>query len=239
LTRDEIRSHITRLPKLRDLEAGATGFGSDSLYKPLFWWGDIRFGPDRDGQTTFRLLDGDPRWPGLPAVDAAGPRAIELYLGGYGPGTLDNLLYWLNDGLSVPRRRLLAWVAELGDRVTTVNVDGVDALALTADLDELSAVEPSDAVRFLPGYDPWVLNPGTSDQRLLASERRALATNGKNLVIKGGVVSGTWRVRAGELKVSWFAEAGPVPTSVLEVEEKRLARLGGRELTVTVSLTER
>ena len=224
-TREEIAAHLDRIPALRDLGVGARGAGADSLYKPLFWWGDICFGPSRAGQATMRLLDGDPRWTGLPEIDTAGPRAIELYLSSYGPASLDNLTYWLTEGLSIPRRRLVGWIARLGDSVTPVYVDGVDAYALTADMDQLSAAEASDAVRLLPGFDPWVMGPGTADDRLLAPTRRALATKGANLVIRGGVVSGTWRLRDGQVSVSWFDEAGPAPLPALEREAQRLAGL--------------
>lgn len=233
-TREEIAAHLSRIPALRHVTPAATGFGSDSLYKPLFWWGDICFGPSRGGQSTFRLFAGDPTWPGLPEVDAAGRRAVELYLGSNGPATLENLEYWLNGGLSVPRRRLRAWIADLGETVASVSVDGVEAYALTADLDQLSAAEVSDSVRLLPGYDPWVFGPGTADARLLAPERRALATKGSNLVIRGGRVSGTWSAGVSDLVVSWFDEAGPPPSSALEHEAQRLGDIRGQELTVTL-----
>jgi hypothetical protein len=231
-TRQEIGAHLAGIPTLRHLAVGALGVGADSLYKPLFWWGDICFGPNRAGQSTMRLLADNPGWPGLPEVDLAGPRAVALYLGSYGPATQDNLRYWLTEGLSVPRRRLEAWIADLGDAVTAVTVDGVDAYALTKDLDQLSAAEPCDAVRLLPGFDPWVFGPGTGDTRLLAPTRRTLATKGTNLVIRGGVVSGTWRVHRDEVEVSWFDARGPAPRPALEREAQRLADLRGHRLGV-------
>ena len=84
---------------LAHLAAAATGTGADCLYKPLHWWGDICFGPSRDGESTFRLLRDDPHWPGLPSVDDAGREAIRLYLSAYGPASSQNLDYWLNDGV--------------------------------------------------------------------------------------------------------------------------------------------
>ena len=233
-TRQEISDHLARVPALRQLAAAALGAGSDSLYKPLHWWGDICFGPTRDGQSTFRLLDGDPRWPGLPALEDAGPRAVELYLGSYGPATLANLEYWLTEGLSVPRRRLSTWLAELGDTVTPVSIAGTDAYALTRDVPQLIAAEPSDAVRLLPGFDPWIFGPGTADDRLLPTARRALATKGAQLVIRGGVASGTWRIQGGQLAVAWFDEAGTPPRADLEQETARIGRLRGRLLNLAL-----
>lgn len=234
-TREETGAHLARIPALRHLAIGATGAGADSLYKPLHWWGDICFGPTRAGQATFRLLSDDPRWPGLPDLDEAGRRAVVLYLGAYGPATLQNLAYWLTEGLSVPRQRLLGWVADLGDEVTEVSVDGVGAYALTADLEEMGVVEPADTVRLLPGFDPWVMGPGTADTRIVAAGRRALASRGANLVVWRGVVSGTWRVQGREVAVSWFDEAGPVPAVALEDEARRLAGVHGKALNAAVT----
>lgn len=227
-TRAELRAHLVKSPTLRHLATGATGAGADALYKPLHWWGDICFGHTKAGQTTFRLLSNDPAWPGLPAVGEAGRRAIELYLRSYGPATLANLAYWLTEGLSVPRRRLMTWIADLGGAVTTVSVAGVQGYVLTEDLDGLGSAEPTDVVRLLPGFDPWLFGPGTADQRLLAPARRALATKGSNLVIRGGVVSGTWRARGTDIEVAWFDELGPEPTAALEREAERLATVLGR-----------
>lgn len=233
-TREEISARLARVPALRHLSAAALGTGSDSLYKPLHWWGDMCFGPSRDGQATFRILNGDPRWPGLPGIDDAGPHAVALYLGSYGPATPANLEYWLTEGLSVPRRRLASWIDGLGETLTSVSVDGVASYALTADLAELDAAEPSEAVRLLPGFDPWVFAPGTADTRLLAPARRTLATRGAQLAIKGGVVSGTWRLHRDEVVVTWFGEAGPPPPAALERETERLGRIRARHLSLTL-----
>ncbi len=239
LTRSEIGAHLARILALRDLApVAAEGSGADSLYKPLHWWGDICFGPTRDGQATFRVLRDDPRWPGLPDLEEAGQRAIAQYLAAYGPVTLDNLAYWLTEGLSVPRRRVLGWLTDLGDEVTEVSVGGLDAYVLSADLDAILAAEPTDAVWLLPGFDPWIMGPGTADARLIAPHRRALASRGANLVIWRGVVSGTWRVSGHDVAVSWFAEAGAAPHSGLYDEAQRLAVLQSRELALTLNVLE-
>lgn len=235
MTRDEIAAHLGGIPHLKNLINAAGGAGSDSLYKPLHWSGDICFGPSREGKTTFRKLSGDPRWPGIADVDDAGRRAVLLYLGSYGPATTKNLHYWLTEGLGVPRRRLLGWVADLGEQVSEVSVGGTPAYARNEDLEELSEAEPSDVVRLLPAFDPWVMGPGTADTDIIAAARRALASRGANLVIRGGVVAGTWRAQSREAIVSWFDEAGPPPEAALGVEVRRLADIQDRELELTVT----
>jgi hypothetical protein len=131
---------------------------------------------------------------------------------------------------------LLGRLADLGDEVAEVSVDAGPAYALAADLDALQSAEPSDVVRLLPGFDPWVMGPGTADPRVIAPERRALASRGSNLVIWRGVVSGTWRIRGTDVMVSWFSEAGMAPTSAIDRELRRLARIQGRELSLTLDL---
>lgn len=229
-TREEIAAHLAEQPALAHLAPAATGTGSDSLYKPLHWWGDICFGPSRDGRTTFRRLADDAQWPGALDPDVAGPRAITSYLVAYAPATTENLAYWLTDGLGAPRRRVLGWLEELGESVVRVDVDGRHAYALAADLDPLASAVPRGTVRLLPPFDPWVLGPGTADPLVVAPERRALVSRGSALVVADGVVAGVWRVRGDEVQVTWFDEAGPVPTGALRSEVEHLGVASGRGL---------
>lgn len=235
-TRAEISAHVLKNPAFRGLETGLGGAGSDSLYKPLHWWGDICFGPPRDGIATFRWLDDDPAWPGLPDVDVAGPRAIADYVHSYGPVTGDNLHYWLSDGLSVPKARVRQWLAALGDDLVEVDVEFagsgggtsvVAAYVLASDLDDIRASVPQESVLLLPGVDPWVMGPGTADTRIISAHPRALATRGSNMIVHNGVITGTWRFDGDEIRTQWFEEAGPVPQALLD-EQVRAVESGSR-----------
>lgn len=233
-TRDEISAHLMRIPALRHLGARASGAGADSLYKPLHWWGDICFGPQRDGQTTFRLLSDDPHWPEPPDVDDAGRQAIMLYLGAYRPARMNNLAYWFTEGLGVPRRRLSTWLDDLAGDVTQVAVGSRRCYVPEAALDALSTAEPLETLRLLPGFDPWVMGPGTADPDIISPHRRALASRGSNLVTWRGVVTGTWRTRGAGLDISWFSEAGPPPRSPINTEVERLGGILQRDLRTTL-----
>jgi Winged helix DNA-binding domain len=208
--------------------------GAGTLIKPLTWQGDMSFGPPRDGQHTFQRLDTNPRWQGIPNVDDAGPRAILTYLRTYGPATLDHVHYWLGDGLSAGRKRLNNWLAGLGDRLVAVDVEGTAAYVVREDLDALEAARPSEAVRFLPGHDQWVIGPGTKDVHVTPSARRDPITRKANPVIVGGVVCGTWARKGDELTVTWLDERQR-PDEAIEQEAARLAGILGRDLHVRLT----
>ena len=233
LTVGELGEALATRPAYRHLKP-VFDEGAGTLIKPLSWQGDLSLGPLRDGHHTFQRLDRNPRWRGIPDLDDAGPRAVTGYLRTYGPATLDHLHYWLVDGLSAGRRRLEGWFSELSDQVVAVDVDGTQAYAVREDVDALEAARPSDAVRFLPGHDQWVIGPGTKDTHVTPASRRDLMTRKANPVVVGGVVSGTWARQGDDLTVTWLDERSR-PDAALEQEAGRLADLLGRDLRVRLT----
>jgi hypothetical protein len=235
LTRDELGAAVTARPKFRHL-GFAFADGAGTLLKPLAWQGDMSFGPPRDGRTTFQRLDSNPRWTGLPDLDVAGTRAVEAYFRAYGPATPDHVRYWLGEGLGAGRKRIQSWIAGIGDRLAAVDIDGESAHVLRDDLEELTATPATTAVRLLPGYDQWVLGPGTADPRVVPPARRALVSRKANIVVVGGVVSGTWSLADRQVGIAWFAEAGPPADAALADEVARLATILGRPLRPVVQM---
>ncbi|UNX54184.1 winged helix DNA-binding domain-containing protein [Georgenia sp. TF02-10] len=226
LTRAELGAAVTAVPRFAHL-GFAFADPSHTLLKAFTWQGDMSFGPSRQGRVTFQRLDTNPHWPGLPDAGDAGPRAVAAYVRAYGPTTPGHLDYWLGQGLGAGRRRVRAWLTGLGDRLVEVDVDGAGALVLAEDAAALAAAEASNAVRLLPAHDQWVLGPGTADVRVVPPARRAVVSHGADLVVAGGVVSGTWQQRDGRIEVSWFAEAGAAPEEALTAEVQRLGTLLG------------
>jgi hypothetical protein len=229
LTRKDLGSVITAQSRYRQL-----GFAFEdkswTLMKALFWQGDVTFGPPQAGRSTFRRLDQNPHWTGIPEVDVAGRRAVEAYFRTYGPATQAHLQYWLGEGLGAGRKRIAAWFADLRERLTEVDLDGEPAYVLADDVDGLTSVEHAAAVRLLPGHDQWVLGPGTADPHVVPPPRRSVITRGDNLVVVGGVVSGTWRLGGDVISVDWFTEAGPIPRDTVAEEVARLAAIHDRHL---------
>jgi len=208
--------------------------GAGTLVKPLTWQGDMSLGPPRDGRPTFQRLDTNPRWQGIPDLDDAGRRAITAYLRTYGPATLDHLQYWLGDGLSAGRKRITTWFSALGDLLAAVDVDGTTAYILREDVDGLEAALPSEAVRFLPGHDQWVIGPGTKDVHVTPPPRRDLMTRKANPVIVGGVVRGTWARKGAGLTVTWL-DGRPRPDDGIDQEAARLAAIVGGDLQLRLA----
>lgn len=233
VTRDQLGQAVTALPRFRHL-GFAFADRSWTLMKALAWQGDLSLGPPRDGRPTLQSLASNPRWTGLPDLDTAGQRAVEAYFGAYGPATGRHLQYWLGEGLGAGRKRIQAWLTDFGDRLTAVDIDGASAFVLREDLEELMATPVASTVRLLPAYDQWVLGPGTADPHVVPTSRRGLISRGANIVITGGVVSGTWSLSEDQVVAMCFDEAGPPLRAALEEEVERLTTILGRPLRLTV-----
>ena len=232
LTIDQLGAAITARSQFGHLRFVFDG-SPWTLLKAFAWQGDFSFGPAQDG-TTFQRLDVNPRWAGVPALDEAGMYAVEAYFGAYGPTTPGHVQYWLGEGLGAGRKRIQAWIAGLGDRLVAVDIDGESAFIMREHLDDLAATSPTTAIRLLPSNDQWVLGPGTTDAHVVPPERRALVSRQANIVIVGGVVSGTWALTQDHVTVDWFAEGGPPPRSGLADEVERLATLSGLPLGLSI-----
>ncbi|RZS90812.1 winged helix DNA-binding protein [Motilibacter rhizosphaerae] len=225
LSRDELATELEQHAG-SDLAAKLrSGWGS--LLKPLAWQG-LLCGAPGPGVLFGTPQDVVPGWPGLPPVEEAGPRVLRTYLAAYGPATLDAFGQWLVRGM-FGVRVLRGWLADLGDAVAAVEVDGTTAYVPAEELDDLLAARPSGTVRLLPSFDQWVLGPGTSDTRVVPAEHRAAVSRAGGwispVVTSGGRVVGTWAVgqRAAEPEVTLFP-GEDVPAAALAHERARLAQ---------------
>ena len=233
LTREELIATVTKKRRLAHVgEVLASGWGT--LLKPLAWQGDLCFGPQRGNRVTFTLPESaSDRWSGLPDPDEAAPVAISTYLGAYGPATADAFGTWLAGGW-FGKRRLRHWFEGLGDRLTEVDLEGEPAFIMTKHLDDLASTAPTPAVRLLPGFDQYVLGPGTKDPNVIPTGRRADVSRQSGwiapVVVSKGVVCGTWELDGDQARISWFKEAGRVPRRALGDEVDRLASILDRDL---------
>jgi winged helix DNA-binding protein len=238
LTRVELIAAVTAHRGLGHIGEGLrSGWGT--LLKPLAWQGDLCYGPSRGGRVTFMRPEAASRhWAGVPASDEAAPVAIAAYVGAYGPATFAAFGNWLAGGW-FGNRQLRVWFSALGDRLAEVEVDGERAYVLAGDLDELASARPTTTVRLLPGFDQYVLGPGTSDGHVVPAARRvAVSKQGgwiSPVVVTRGVVCGTWELDGERARVAWFREAGRLPRNGLEAEVARLSSILDRDLVATIS----
>lgn len=239
LTRDELVIAVTARRGFGHVgEALRSGWGT--LLKPLAWQGDLCFGPNRGARATFmRPETASSRWAGVPDPEEAAPAAMLAYFGAYGPATIEAFGRWLAGGW-FGKRRLRTWFDALGKRLAEVDVEGRRAHVLAEHLDELASTKPTPAVRLLPGFDQYVLGPGTSDTQVLPAARRAAVSKQSGwispVVVAGGVVRGTWELDGDRLAVAWFREAGRPPRKALAAEIERLSSMLDRGISVSISL---
>ena len=239
LTREELISVVVRRRGFGHVgDAMRSGWGT--LFKPFAWQGDLCFGPNKGNRATFTSpKTASSRWAGMPELDEAAPAAIASYLRAYGPAHADAFGFWIGSG-RVGKRRVRDWFKALGPRVAEVDVDGELAYVRAEDLDDLRSTKPTRTVRLLPGFDQFVMGPGTGDGHVVSARRRTAVSKQAGwispVVLSGGVVRGTWGVAADRLQVIWFKEAGAVQRTALRGEVGRLSTILGRDLELEVSL---
>jgi Winged helix DNA-binding domain len=238
LTREELVAAISRKRGLRHVgEALRSGWGT--LLKPAAWHGELCHGPSQGTRVTFmRPEDASSRWAGVPDPEDAAPAAIIAYFRAYGPTTIEAFGNWLAGGW-FGKRQLRAWFGAIEQRFAEVEVDGERAYVLAEDLDEVATAKPTRAVRLLPGFDQYVLGPGTADPHVVPRARRALVSKQSGwiapVVVVGGSVGGTWALDGKTVRVAWFEEAGKQPRQALRREVSRLSDILGRRLELELA----
>ena len=234
LTRQELGAAVAVVPELAHLREHFNSSWGTILH-PLAVQGDLSLGPPRGGRATFQRLDANPRWTGLPHLDEAGIQVLETYFRAYGPARIDNIRHWLGP---VAKKRIVAWLEALSDRLVEVDVDGDPAHVLREDLAGLAATRATAAVRLLPGFDQWILGPGTRDGHVTTARRRPQVSRQAGwispVVLAGGVVAGTWSFERDDVNVTWFRESGAAPRATLLAEVDRLASILGREFGLAI-----
>ena len=168
---------------------------------------------------------------------AALAKLVERYLAVYGPATLTELLRWW--GVS-ERAVMKPIIAELGTKVTEVEVDGVRAFARSADIDSIESTRKTRGqVLLVGGFDPFIVGAGLREQLIpLASLKRVSRTAGwiSPVVLVDGVAAGVWDMQRANGRLTVTVEAfgtmdGKVRTG-LDAAAARVATALGTTATV-------
>jgi DNA glycosylase AlkZ-like len=235
VTRQELTAALIERKEIADLESQLTS-GWGAVLKPLAWTGRLCHGPAQGTRVTFTSpRTWVPGWSGVPEPEEAAQTVIPAYLRAHGPATPATFDAWLTRGVS-RKAALRSWFTSLGDRLATVDVDGVECFVMADDLDALGRARPSREVRLLAGFDQYVLGPGTGDVRIVAAGRRKDVSRTAGwispVVIYEGRVVGVWELGDGTVDVRLFPESPAPPTSALESEVEHLASLMDKDLTL-------
>jgi hypothetical protein len=237
LTRDELIASVAGQSGLGGLADGLrSGWGT--LLKPLAWQGELCHGPSQGNRVTFmRPADASSAWTSLPDMETAPRLAITAYLGAHGPSTPDRFGQWLAGGF-FGTRKLRGWFDSLGDALAPIEVESEAAWALSRDVPDIVTSTPAHSVHLLPGFDQWVLGPGTADSHVVPPARRSLVSRQAGwispVVLVGGVVAATWELDSDTVRVAWFTESGRVPRQPLRTAVTRLGGIVGRSLRIEV-----
>ena len=236
ITREQLADGIAermQAPKLRELLRSGWG----ALLKPAAFQGNLCFGPNQGQNITFvrpeRWLK---QWHSVP-VEEAQQEALRRYLGAYGPATLEDWTRWF---ASTPARAK-ALVKELGDEITTVDVEGTHSLMLVQDVDEAAKATVKEHVRLLPAFDPYVVGSSRNSEGLLASafKDRVHRPQGwiSAVLLVDGQMRGVWKheQKGSRLTVTIepFEELPAWARAGAEAEAEALAKFLGGKLEVS------
>ncbi|MFI0795176.1 winged helix DNA-binding domain-containing protein [Micromonospora rubida] len=169
----------------------------------LLWYAAQRgitcIAPHVGTEQTFALLDEWVPDPHRPDRDEALGILALRYFRSHGPTTRKDFAGWTGLTAADAKRA----IAVAGAALTTVTVDGVEAVVDPALLD--APREPVDDVHTLPGFDEYLL--GYKDRSLMldAAHKQAIipGSNGvfQSTVVRGGRVAGTWKRTLTKTKV--------------------------------------
>ncbi len=210
------RKALTRDATLAAIDAAGVSTAGQRGYH-LLWYlaqtGTLVLGPTEGRQQTYALLDDwVPDRRRLDRDDALAELALRFFRS-HGPATAADLARWA--GLTL--RDVRAGIASCGDRLATIELDGV-TYHLDPEIDAAAETEPSQRARvhLLPGFDEYVLGYKDRSAILAPEHSQAIVPGGNGVfrptIVVDGEIIGTWRrVNRGsrvEIETSPF---GPQP----------------------------
>jgi Winged helix DNA-binding domain len=148
------------------VEVGGTLLSVGLLIHALDARDVICSGPNLRNESTYVRADmWVPRWKDMPREEAE-ELLLAKYLRAFGPATVTDYALWM--GLYVKDAKKI-W-ARMDKKISTVDVEGIEAGILEADLEELGNASIEDhVVRLLPNFDTFLL--GHKSHRNIIDER--------------------------------------------------------------------
>jgi winged helix DNA-binding protein len=198
-----------------------------TLWKPSMYRGELCFGPG-DGRT--RTFVNPRKWPREWKEwepKEAQQEVARRYLQAYGPATPRDFSFWWDGGGRTFGKRMFE---SLGDEVETVDVEGLQATALSSTIESMEKVKVGHTVRLLPMFDVYVLTQSRNIEPVLAMQHKDKvfrpAAWVSAVVLVGGRIEGVWEYETRKaqtiVKVSMFANPADKVRREIEAEAERL-----------------
>jgi Winged helix DNA-binding domain len=243
LTREELAARVAELTGSKQL-GGKLRESWGALLKPAAALGLLCFAPSQGQQVRFTRPD---TWLGGWTdhdPDQAMDEVTRRFLAASGPVTREDFARWWGIPSPAKGAKLLQ---RLGDEVDRVEVEGLAAYALAADLPGLAAAKASRTVRLLPAFDQYVITATRQAERLLPGpyKDRVYRPQGwlSPVLLAGGRMEGIWRqelkgqgAKGKRVQVTVEPFTGPLPARArraAEAEAERLAAFAGGQLELT------
>jgi hypothetical protein len=207
-----------------------------ALLKPAAALGLLCFAPSEGQQVRFTRPD---TWLGGWTdhdPDQAMDEVTRRFLAASGPVTREDFARWWGIPSPAKGARLLE---RLGDEVARVEVEGLAAYALAADLPGLAEAKGSRTVRLLAAFDQYVVTATLQAERLMPGPYKARVYRPQGwlspVLLVGGRMEGVWRqeVKGRRVQVTIEPFTGSLPARArraAEAEAERLAAVAGGQL---------
>jgi hypothetical protein len=199
--------------------------------------GVLCWGPSHKTQQSLVLLDEwAPESRDL-SHDEALAEFFVRYLSGHGPATVKDFVWWIKGTVAGAKTAL----AVAGDRVTSLNVDGVEywmpsELAGRAAESTRTAAAKS-AVHLLPAFDEYLIGYQNRDVVLDPEQANIIVPGGNGvfapIIVSRGRVTGTWKRSTTAKKVTVDPRPFQPLTSAETTKVSRSAKAYGRFLGLT------
>jgi hypothetical protein len=238
LTREELAVRVGELTdstELGDKLRGSWG----ALLKPAAALGLVCFAPNQGQQVRFTRPDtwlGG--WEGHDPNQAM-DEVTRRFLAASGPVTREDFARWWGIPSPAEGAKLLQ---RLGDEVARVEVEGMAAYALAADLPGLAEAKGSRTVRLLPAFDQYVITATRQAERLMPGPFKARVYRPQGwlspVLLVEGRMEGVWHQEVKDRRVEVTVEpfTGSLPAwarRAAETEAERLAAVAGGQLELT------
>lgn len=228
LTRDELAEAFTRqghsLPP-RELAHLLLFAEADAL---------ICSGGDRDGRTTYALLDERVPPAAEESHEEALARVADRYFRSHTPATAADFTWW--SGLSATDARRA--IASLSDCLRPTTVKGTTYYVHT---EARIAERATASVHLLPPFDEYLI--AYKDRSAVVPPAHSARAHNEYgtfypLLLHRGIATGNWELpsrRAAALSFTFFDASQPPPTAALHRAAQRYARFLGRPLAAGTS----